>query len=305
MGRVSGTGQASLRARAFDPLLILWVVLAAVLLCLVINPLFRLLQTSLEDADTGAFTLMNDAAAYSRPRYLTAMWNSIRLGACVTALCLVFAVPIAWGISRANMPAKGMVRTLVLGAFITPPYLGAIGWILLAGPNSGWLNRIWTGLTGADHGLFDIYNFRGIDFYHWDLLVSLHLHFHLGGARGRVLGNGGRRQYSGCWCHPHHLADHIAAGDARHPGRRDNYISGGDRSVRFAGTDRDPGALKCRDHSLSGGQQQRVALARAIMIEPEVMLLDEPLSNLDASLREEMRGEIRRLHDAFQITTSM
>jgi len=54
---------------------------------------------------------------------------------------------------------------------------------------------------------------------------------------------------------------------------------------------------------LSGGQQQRVALARAIVIEPEILLLDEPLSNLDANLREEMRSEIRRLHDAFRITT--
>jgi iron(III) transport system ATP-binding protein len=53
---------------------------------------------------------------------------------------------------------------------------------------------------------------------------------------------------------------------------------------------------------LSGGQQQRVALARAVVVKPETLLLDEPLSNLDANLREEMRFEIRRIHDATGIT---
>ena len=67
--------------------------------------------------------------------------------------------------------------------------------------------------------------------------------------------------------------------------------------VSLAGYDRQ------MPHQLSGGEQQRVALARAIVIRPRVLLFDEPLSNLDARLRVQMRGEIQRLQKALGITT--
>lgn len=54
---------------------------------------------------------------------------------------------------------------------------------------------------------------------------------------------------------------------------------------------------------MSGGQQQRVAIARAVVVEPPLVLMDEPLSNLDAKLRLEMRAEIRRIHNALGATT--
>lgn len=61
--------------------------------------------------------------------------------------------------------------------------------------------------------------------------------------------------------------------------------------------------LKRKPRQLSGGQQQRVALGRAIARQPQVFLLDEPLSNLDAQLRDDMRAELKRLHQQFNITT--
>lgn len=139
-----------------------WLLAIAVLLFLVVNPLLRLLVVSFQQQDTGSFTLANYAAAYSRSRYLEALVNSLILGASSAGLCLLFGVPLAWALSRTDMPGKSLIWISILGTFIIPPYLGAVGWMLLAGPNAGWLNRLAVELTGAARGPFNIYSMPGL-----------------------------------------------------------------------------------------------------------------------------------------------
>jgi iron(III) transport system permease protein len=149
------------RWRHLDRSLVVWILLAGALLLLVVNPLARLLWSSFQ-SESGAFTLANYAAAYGRWRYVEALLNSLVIGLAVGALCLVFGVPMAWAVSRTDMPGKGLVWAAILGTFIVPNYLGAVAWILLAGPNAGWLNRLYKGLTGADAGPFNIYTKTGL-----------------------------------------------------------------------------------------------------------------------------------------------
>ncbi len=153
---------ARVRWRHLDPSIFLWALLVAVLLLLVINPLARLLWTSFQDPDTGALTLANYAAAYGRWRNVEALINSVVIGLAVAVLCTVFGVPMAWAVSRSDMPGKGLVWAAILGTFIMPNYLGAVAWILMAGPNAGWLNRVYTGLTGATSGPFNVYTKAGL-----------------------------------------------------------------------------------------------------------------------------------------------
>ena len=73
---------------------------------------------------------------------------------------------MGWLVSRTDMPGRQFIRALVTASFVTPPFLGAIAWELLAAPNSGLLNQLFRYLTGADSDehLFDIYSMTGIIF---------------------------------------------------------------------------------------------------------------------------------------------
>ncbi len=150
-------------SRLADPSLWLFGVLIVLLVFLVANPILRLIWDSLSSAG-GEPTLRNYAQAFGRTRQVQAMVNSLYLGAAVTFISLLLGVPLAMAVSRTNMPGRGLTNLIVLAAFVMPNFLGAIAWILLAGPNAGWLNRAWIGLFGGERGPFNIFSFWGLSF---------------------------------------------------------------------------------------------------------------------------------------------
>lgn len=142
---------------------VVWLAIVGILLFLVVNPLWNLIMASVTGPD-GGYTTSHYIDAFSSSRSLKALGSSFLLAGAASLLCVAFAVPLAWAVSRSDIPGKGWIRLGVLGAFIMPPYLGAVGWLLLASPNAGWLNRNWTALTGAEQGIFNIYSFPGLTF---------------------------------------------------------------------------------------------------------------------------------------------
>jgi iron(III) transport system permease protein len=81
-------------------------------------------------------------------------------------ICCLVAAPMGWLVARTDMPLRRTVRALVTASFVTPPFLGAIAWELLAAPNSGLLNQAFRAVTGAeqDEYLFNIYSLPGLIF---------------------------------------------------------------------------------------------------------------------------------------------
>ena len=138
---------------------------AAVLAVLIILPMSWLLYFSVTD-ERGAFTLANYRQLIDSPDLLEPFLTTLLLAVSSAAICCAVAAPIGWLVARTDMPLRGVVRALVTASFVTPPFLGAIAWELLAAPNSGLLNKIFRMVTGVsqDEYLFNIYSLGGLIF---------------------------------------------------------------------------------------------------------------------------------------------
>jgi iron(III) transport system permease protein len=111
-------------------------------------------------------TLANFATLFTDPSFLEPLITTLILSFSVSALCCLIAAPLGWLAARTDMPFGRTLRTLVMASLVTPPFVGAIAWEMLAAPNSGLLNKLWRLVSGApdDEALFDIYTLEGLIF---------------------------------------------------------------------------------------------------------------------------------------------
>jgi iron(III) transport system permease protein len=140
-----------------------WLFSAAVVILLVCYPLGMLVRASFVD-EAGIYTLDNYASLFTRSIFLAAIVMSLKVAICSTLLSVAIGFPVAWAVSRTNMPFKGWIRNLVLASFITPPYLGALAWIFLVGPQAGKLNLLLRQVFGLEQVPFDIFTIEGLIF---------------------------------------------------------------------------------------------------------------------------------------------
>jgi iron(III) transport system permease protein len=127
------------------PFSIAMVLLLAVLVLL---PMFWLLLTSLRD-EAKHFTLEHYRHLFTDPAFVKPLVTTLWTSAAVGLLCLAAAAPMAWLVARTDLPAKRLLRTLILASFVTPPFLGAFAWVLLGGPNAGLINQWYYALLGV------------------------------------------------------------------------------------------------------------------------------------------------------------
>src|SRR4029079_2405285 len=135
----------------------------AVVLCLlIVLPMSWLVYYGFTDKD-GAFTLRNFVTLANDPTLREPFVTTFILAFSTSVICCAVAAPMGWLVARTDMPFRRTVRLLVTASFVTPPFLGAIAWELLAAPNSGLINQAFRAVTGAemDEHLLNIYSLPG------------------------------------------------------------------------------------------------------------------------------------------------
>src|SRR5258707_1739939 len=143
---------------------VLWL-FAAVLIVLIVLPMSWLAVYPFTERP-GHPTLQNFVTLFTNPDSLDPLLTTAIIATTSAVICCIVAAPIGWLVSRTDMPGRQLIRALVTASFVTPPFLGAVAWELLAAPNSGLLNQLYRFLTGAesDAYMFDIYSLTGIIF---------------------------------------------------------------------------------------------------------------------------------------------
>ncbi|MGE3367019.1 MAG: ABC transporter permease, partial [Rhizobiaceae bacterium] len=138
---------------------------AAILCLLIVLPLSWLAVYAFTDG-AGAFTFANFVRLVVDAAFFDPLITTFMLALLSAVICCAVAAPMGWLVARTDMPLRRTVRLLVTASFVTPPFLGAIAWELLAAPNSGLLNQLHRDLTGAEasYHLLNIYSFSGLVF---------------------------------------------------------------------------------------------------------------------------------------------
>ena len=138
---------------------------AAILCVLVVLPLAWIACYSVTDR-TGALTLDNFRRLATDPVFVDPLITTLIVAISTALVCCAVAAPMGWLVARTDLPLRGAIRALVTASFVTPPFLGAIAWELLAAPNSGLLNQLYRALLGveADEHLLNIYSLPGLIF---------------------------------------------------------------------------------------------------------------------------------------------
>src|SRR5215470_7146844 len=137
-GAAAGTGRVvDARRGRRDAAPAVWLLSAAILAVLVVAPLAILLVTAVRAPEGAGFTLANFVEAFGEAMYRGPVWNSLVYATAVGVLSVLLGAPMAWLVTRTDMPGKATVRTLTVAAFVTPSFLGAQAYVILAGPNAG------------------------------------------------------------------------------------------------------------------------------------------------------------------------